>query len=234
MPANSGALITPDRYLFLCALQHCAPDFWQGLKRSTDYGTPFECWAERAGVVDDWLIEVLRMTVTRWREHPEHPGSQLREGYEWFAYPKDNPVVPFAPQFTDPYPKLFSGVFSDPDLNTAQSITQRAAIRKTRDIETPEAFARRMTVQFNKALTDHKKYLRQSIPDNDIRERRTAHAEWTALAIFGQKTDGSPITVAEIVERWPDVGDYSTVHKAVSRFASDIRLTLLRTQLDKS
>ena len=121
-----------------------APDFWQGLKASTDFGTSVESWAERAGVVDYWLIEVLKATIVRWRERPDDSGSQLVEGYEWFAYPGNNPVIPFAPQFADPYPH-FSGIRFDASLNTYQSIAERAKMRKTQDIETPKAFRERMT-----------------------------------------------------------------------------------------
>jgi hypothetical protein len=227
---RDDAIITPDRYLFLCALQADAPAFWHGLKKSTDYGTSVEHWAKHAGVVDHWLVQVLQATVRRWQEHPEHLGCQLIEGYEWFAYPKESPVVPFAPQFTDPYPH-FSGTPLDPDLNTAQSIAERQAIRATQRIETPKEFAQRMRQQFNTALTEYKKYHRSL--KLGVRKQRREHAEWTALAAFGQKADGSPISVVEIAERWPSLKDsedsYATVYRAVRRFASDIGLTLPKT-----
>lgn len=224
---QKGALITADRYLFLCALQADVPAFWAGLKKSTQFGTSVERWAEHAGVVDRWLIEVLRATVNRWQEHPEHPGCQLIEGYEWFAYPKENPVVPFAPQFTDPCPR-FSGIPLDPDLNTALPIAERLAIRATQQTETPKEFDRRMTQQFNTELTEYKKYYRSL--DLGVRKQRREHAEWTALVAFRQKVDGSLITVVEIAERWPSLADaqdsYATVYRAVRRFSSDIGLTL--------
>jgi hypothetical protein len=227
---ESEALFTPDRYLFLFALQQCAPDFWQGLKASTDFGTSVECWAEWAGVVDDWLIEVLKATIVRWRERPDDSGSQLVENYEWFAYPACNPVTPFAPQFADPYPG-FSGILLDASLNTYQSIAERAKMRKTQDIETPKAFRKRMTEQYNAAMTAYNKYLRQLAAQNDLRGQRKEHAQWTALVAFGDRT------VAEIAERWPTLlrnkDPYSTVHKAVGRFASDIRLTIPARMLDK-
>jgi hypothetical protein len=227
---QNDSVITPDRYLFLFALQHCAPAFWLGLKKDTDCGASVEFWAKHAGVVDHWLIEVLRATVKRWQQHPEHPGCQLVEGYEWFSYRRENPVVPFAPQFTDPLPR-FSGTPLDPDLNTAQPITERAAIRATQHVETPKEFARRMRKQFNTKSTEYKKYHRRLTPD--VRKQRREHAEWAALAAFGQKADGSPITVVEIAEQWPSLKDaedsYATVYRAVRRFSFDIGLTLPKT-----
>jgi hypothetical protein len=233
---RNAAMITPDRYLFLCALQNAAPAFFAGLKGSIDSGTSVEDWAEHVGVVDDWFMEVLRATVKRWREHPEHRGSQLAEGYEWFAYPGDDPVEPFAVTFTDPYPQ-FSGIAADPNTNTAQSIAERSSIRKTWCIETPYAFGRRMKEQFNTALAEYKQYLRRITPLNDIRGQRREHTQWTALLAFGKMADGSPITIAEIAKRWPTLkrhkDRYATVHKAIHRFASDIGLTFPKMKLDK-
>ena len=81
-------------------------------------------------------------------------------------------------------------------------------------------------------MTAYNKYLRQLAAQNDLRGQRKEHAQWTALVEFGHRT------VAEIAERWPTLlrnkDAYSTVHKAVGRFASDIRLTIPARTLDKS
>jgi len=59
-----------------------------------------------------------------------------------------------------------------------------------------------------------------------MRGQRSDHAEWTAL-VFSRRA-----TVKEIAEKWPALrgndDPYATVHKAVTRFAQDIDLSLPR------
>jgi hypothetical protein len=227
---NSGASrpdlgIIRDRGLFLRALQNCAPEFWQSFQKSALQGDCLsaEEWATCVHVVDDWFIQVLRDTLARWKAHPEHGGSQLHEGYDWFVYGESIPIEPFAPTFDRPF-LLFNGPTPRPESSTDIGRQDRDEIARLQRAETPDEFGVRMSQQFTKQLTEYKKYIRHVSPAADNRTQRPDHAEWTAL-VFSSRA-----TVAEIAENWPGLGRnkdaYATVSKAVKRFAADIDLTI--------
>jgi hypothetical protein len=217
--------IIRDRGLFLRALQNCAPEFWRSFRQSCLEGdrlSPKE-WAICARVEDDWLIQVLRDTLARWIEQPDHGGSQLQPGYEWFVYAESIPIAPFAPTFDNPY-LLFNGRTPRPELTTNIEGPERKAIARSQRIETADEFGRRMTEQFKKQLAEHKACLRHVSPAGDNRSQRSDHAEWTAL-VFSRRA-----TVAEIAEKWLSLvrneDAYATVHKGVERFSADIGLSI--------
>jgi hypothetical protein len=234
MSGNSHSSPPPsivlDRNLFLRALQNCNPGFWNGFRRSALEGvdgdrlSPEE-WATCAGVVDGWFIQVLRDTLARWIAQPDHAGSSLQPGYEWFVYVEYVAMQPFAPTFDDPY-LLVNGRTPKPDLSTNIRQMDRAEITQSLRIETVREFADRMTKQFGKQLAAHKKYL-SHLAQADLCGERTKHAEWVALVFSGK-------TVAEIAEKWEGLQNnrdpYSAVHKAIARFAVDIGLTRTWTE----
>jgi hypothetical protein len=239
-PASNPAVIR-DRGLFLAALQHWAPNFWEGLRtcalRDLEAGllSSDDCeayakeWAMHVDIVDDWLIRVIRDTLRQWLDHPEHPGSQLRDGYRWFIYAEEIPLRPFSPTFDRPYP-LFSGQTPRQESITEIDPQKHQEICASQQIEPPDKFARRMKKQFNAQLTEHKRYLRNISTQWGNRPERSAHAQWTAL-LFSESA-----TVGQIAENWSDLGrnqdSYATVYKAIKRYATGIGLSLRK--LDKN
>ena len=238
--------IIRDRYSFLHALQQAeesllnefeerpgdpVPGFWNGLHRSCVEGDcPVEKWAALAGVVDDWFIQVLRDTLKRWLEQPAHGGCRLQPGYQWFMYGEQIPVSPFAPTFDQPYP-LSNGYFVPESIITDLDRQKRVEITQSQRIETADEFGARMRRQFEEQLAAHKKYIRHFSRQGDNRDQRRDHARWTAL-LFSRRA-----TIARIAEG-PTLGKnkdaYSTVHKAVQRFARDIGLSLPKQSWAKS
>jgi hypothetical protein len=208
-----------DRSLFLNALQAQVPEFFRGFQKSLDHlpgdthESAIEVWAESFGIVDAWLIRVLKDTDSDWQAKPEGARAQFRDKSEWFVYKeRDQAIPPFNPRFENAWPNVNA---------------------ETRGVETVEAFSSRMTEQFKSQLKDYSNMMRHLSREGERAERRK-HAIWTVLVFTGR-------TVQEIVQaeelarklraktqRVPlSQGDLeSTIKKAVQRFAQDIGLTV--------
>ena len=225
-----AAEVVRDRYLFLRALQSVSPQFWQDLQQSAMKGDHLSAdkWAACIGIVDEWLIQVLRDTLAHWVESPQDGGSQLRPGFEWFSYRAEIPVRPFSPVFDNPYPRLIGIPSEDPGPRIDPY--QRGRLIKLQElsgIETPNDFDRRIRRQFQQQLAAYKEYLRHFSPRAETGAERTTRAKWTALVYTRRKT------FREVAAEWPglkrNADTEEVVRNAIARFAHDIRLTLTST-----
>jgi hypothetical protein len=226
--ATAGAVA---RYVFLQALQHDVPRFWDGLRKSwlVSGDEVLLPWCASACVVDAWMIEVIADTIAYWKAHPDSLAARL-EGAKWFYWRQLDEggfgIPPFTPKLTEPYPKMIGTANGSQQLmNTEQKAV--SVLKAQASIEDPEEFRKRVKTEIDAQLTDYVKYLRTVLSGGaaDPRQLRL-HAEWTALVGFAGKRP------RDIAREWPGLrhGRYKmpdvAVSMAVSRFAKRIGLTL--------
>lgn len=218
------------RVAFVQALRIRWPKLWRGLHSEVFSSSAppdlFE-WASRQGlgIKDDWLIEAFSQTLSYWTMIPESPDARLEPGHRWFFYQPEIDVPDFRPVLDRPYP-----VYSAPDdvvrrLQLATTQDESKKLREEVEIESLDDFERRLKKQFNHQLKQYKRRIRKAFVYDD-RWQLGAHASWTALALAG-------FTLVEIAcakefdRNLNGTGTpWSTVGKAVSRFARYIGLTL--------
>jgi hypothetical protein len=226
--------VVQGRYLFLRALQHSVPEFFRSLhhgcvrlKHSTSE------WSCKAGVTDGWLLQVVEDTVDYWRTKPEHGGSQLLDGWNWFYYRENNaPIRPFVVTIDPPTP-IYDGLWTEdpgPSIEPAR-LARMAHANLKAGVETPAEFKRRAERQFKRQLSEYLKYMKPLSVRGDTSSMRVTHAQWTALVFWGRAT------TADISKQWPSIHRYqepeAAVRTAVSNFAKAISLTLPKPQTKK-
>jgi hypothetical protein len=220
-----------SRYIFLQALRYHVPDFWRGLHQAWQTGEAdaIEWWCGCAGVVDLWFLEVIRDTIEYWNANAESPSTQLQDGFRWFWWKRLDSggffISPFAPSFTDPFPRMIGPCGSAELVMTTHS-SDSAALRRQATIEPLDELEARLRLEFNHQLAAYMSQLKAVFSGGaagmaDLRK----HASWTALVFAGFPS-------IQIAEGWRGLryGTYEdpekAVYRAVKRFSDRIGLSL--------
>jgi hypothetical protein len=221
--------------MFAFSLRRRWPRLWHTLNieiwRSAPPRPDLREWSSRQGlgIVDGWLIDALQQTIDHWDLTPDSPDARLEENAKWFYYVPTEQMPEFNPTFDKPYP-TYSAPGGQNHLNrsiqTATTREEQLQIVKSVELESLDAFRRRIERQFKRQLADYVS-LARSTDIYDSKPQLVTHSEWAASAL-----GGVPIAKISRAQEWEKIlrkGDpESTVGKAVARFADRIGLTLRR------
>ncbi len=220
-PANRFA-----RLLFLEALQDYWSELWHRLRDEVCLSADppdLRLWAAKQGkgIVDQWLIGVLRDTVALWKQYPDSPQANLsteapkiysgsQDGSEsqlsnvrWYVY-HDQPVITH-PGLFELKINVYAGTEQDP------------------------SYIRKLILDEVKRRWDMYAELQREW--RNIGEAWPKHASWTALYLSGR-------SAAQIEQQYPKLvishrDPTGTVFKSVRRFAKAIDLTLPKKSTDR-
>jgi len=223
-PVESGLVDIEGRVLFLYSLQTVRPGFWVSFNQMWRAGRRdlVEPWLKDHQITDQWLLEVLCETMLAWDGKPDGPGANLQPGYIWYSCGEegDTPVVGnFRPILTQPYPMYDSDRVLSAEMLQDTCLEELQILCRSAEIETLEAFERRMLSQFRQQLKCYSKRVR-SVMGYGKKAERVKHATWTARVFVGE----TRAVIAREQRRNRDAE--SAVARAVTRFAQAIRLTL--------
>jgi hypothetical protein len=219
------------RDMFLTSLRIRWPALWQGLNYYVWRGPDKDLsgWAARQGrgITDEWLIRAFRQTLEYWSDFPDSPNAQLEEDARWFFFWDQTETPNFEPRFSAPYPTYrYPGGTAAilHDVQEARTYEAQRALVERCELESLEAFDKRIRKQFDQQLRLYIRKIRDAYIYDSSPELAN-HSNWTALYLGGMSF--ADIARAPEWERRFQRGEPdSTVRKAVVRFADRIGLTL--------
>ncbi len=188
--------------------------------------TCFDEWLVAWGIVDEWLMDACRHTLSCWAELVHHDGRGALDGRwpvpVWYAPGESNLSVlkDFAPALEQPHP-IALYTLSEEEETILSHDPMALRIHEARvPRESGKAFKRRMKKQFDEQLDDYiAQYEARMLEHSKI----ARDAAWTALFQFGE----SP----KKIEAWEsrrsgENVSYARIQQAIQKFAQSIGLTL--------